>query len=76
MTAVLTQNVLICPSCKAMMHRGYRMVPGKPHPVLCFTCVDCKDIWIIMDLGQSENELIVTDSLEEYLKETNDEDNN
>lgn len=66
MIAVLTQNVLICPKCKAAMIKGYRLPPACKEPALCFTCNDCRSIWIALDLGQSENELKVTDSLKEY----------
>ena len=66
MITVLTQNVLICPTCKAAMMKDYRRPPASSEEVLCFTCNDCKEIWIALGQGQSENEILVTDSIKEY----------
>lgn len=80
MIAVLTQNVLICPKCKAGMHKSFLRIPeedGSMGDNSCFVCNDCHQVYILIDKGQTDNELLVTDTLQDYYNytRTNEVDN-
>lgn len=71
MIAVLTQNVLICPKCKAGMHKSFMRIPAEYGATemednRCFVCNDCNQVYILIDNGQTDNELLVTDTLKDY----------
>lgn len=56
MITTISQNVPICPKCKAAMHKriyGYSKY---------MICADCKSIWQIVGNGQSEIELVISDN--------------
>ena len=66
MAVILQQNVPMCPRCSAMMHK--RMANGH----LYFICGDCKGIWKVLDNGQAEIELLVSDNEFELLEDVDD----
>ena len=51
----ISQNVPICPKCKAMMVKRHQ------HNEIYFFCVDCLSIYRVIENGQAELELEVTD---------------
>ena len=56
MVKILQQNVPMCPVCGALMKRRHY---GE-HTY--FICADCKAIWKVLDGGQAEIELVITDN--------------
>lgn len=63
MIKVVSQNVPICPHCKAMMKKRYSATDTY------FICTDCKSIWRVLDNGQSEIELFISDNMEDKIEE-------
>lgn len=57
MVKILQQNVPTCPICSAMMHKRLY----QDH--LYFICNDCKSIWKVLEKGQAEIELVVSNNL-------------
>lgn len=63
MVTTISQNVPICPACKAMMHKrhyGYSVY---------FICADCKSIWKVLDEGKAEIELVISDNQFDTVKD-------
>jgi len=58
MVTVISQNVPICPICKAMIHK--RLYSNHVY----YICADCKSIWKVLDNGQSEIELMISNEVE------------
>lgn len=54
MLNVITQNVPICPKCKASLLPKHQVY-------MYFFCIDCMSIYRVVGNGKAENELIVTD---------------
>ena len=59
MNYVIQQNVPTCPKCSALMFARHQ------YDNLYFSCGDCKLILKVIDNGQAEIELIVTDDMEQ-----------
>lgn len=58
MNYIIQQNVPMCPRCSALMSTRHQ------YDNLYFFCDDCKLILKVIDNGQAEIELIVTDGEE------------
>lgn len=56
---IIQQNVPMCPECSAMMSIRHQ----KGH--MYFFCHDCLNIYKVVERGQAEIELIVTDGTDE-----------
>lgn len=59
----ISQNVPMCPICKAKMEKLYRY--GR----MFFNCNDCNKVLHVIGIGQAEIELICSDNLLEQYEE-------
>lgn len=57
---IISQNVPICPKCKAMMCQRHQR--GE----LFYFCHDCLSIFQVMEIGQAEIELVIESHPQEY----------
>lgn len=55
MNYIISQNVPMCPKCSAMMYRR-----EQDHK-LFMICADCLKTYQVIDVGQSEIELVISD---------------
>ena len=62
MMHTITQKVPICPVCKAGMHMRVTMFG------IIYICNDCNAMFRVLGVGQTENEVIVGDNLNDDIE--------
>ena len=57
MTAIVNQNVPICPVCASGMHKRYNIFGCH------YICIDNNHVFRVLGTNKAENEIVVTDNV-------------